>query len=195
MGHAPALQPQSIKVFGVLHLVFGGIGVFGLLYAVAQLAMPEFFIQMAAAGDENIVDFQRNLHDKLLIPSIISVVISAILSGLILRAGFLLVKTKKGADKASHLYSWASIGGKAIAVVLALMFTIPATAELVDLMMADLASTGTPDPIMKQTMEIMKGSMAVMGILSPVLMCIYPVLSLVLLKKKTVADFLAEHGK
>lgn len=195
MGHAPALQPQSIKVFGVLHLVFGGIGLFLLLYAIAQLAMPDVFIQMSAAGDENMVKFQEDLQQRLFIPSLISVAISAVLSVLIIRAGLMLVKAKKGADKASHLYAWASIAGKAVALVLALLFTIPATTELVDVMIAGQTTGGVPDPILQQTMGITKVMMSVSGVLSPIVMCLYPVLSLVLLKKTAVADFLAEHGK
>lgn len=195
MGHAPALQPQSIKVFGVLHLVFGGIGLFFLLYAIAQLAIPDVFIQMSAAGDENMVKFQEDLQEKLFLPSLISVAISAVLSVLILRAGLMLVKAKKGADKASHLYAWASIAGKAVALVLALLFTIPATSELVDVMIAGQAAEGTPDPILQQTMGITKVMMSITGVLSPVVMCLYPILSLVLLKKKAVADYLAGYGK
>ena len=52
-------------------------------------------------------------------------ILSLIVTVLILRAGVKLVKSKKDAVKASTIYSFASIGAKIMALILAVTYTIP----------------------------------------------------------------------
>ena len=48
---------------------------------------------------------------------------------------------------------------------------------------------------LQSMMGMMKTMTSVMGVISPIVMCVYPLLSLFLLKKKNVQQFLELYGK
>jgi len=193
-GVIPILEPKSIKVFGVLHVVFGVIGALGLLWGIVQLFIGDSLAKMQSAGDEALYEMQKGMQDELKLPTIIALIISAVVTTLILRAGFKLLKNRKDAVKASAAYSFASIGGKVIGLILTLAYTIPALNRYFDQVVEQMGGAGG-GASMVSIMNMTKTVTSVSGIVMPLLMCFYPVLCLILLKKKPVTDFLAQHGK
>lgn len=188
----PAVEPGSIKVFGILHIVFGCIGAFGFLASLAQYLFKDALMKLSAGGDPEMFELQKNLNEVSFIPSMVSLATGLVVTVLILRAGTKLLKKKRDAVKASALYSYASIGAKVLTMVLALVVTLPALNELFDQM---AANSGGASASMTSMISTMKTTMAISSVASPILLCIYPVLSLVMLKKKKIADYLSEYGK
>lgn len=193
-GAVPILEPKSIKVFGILHLVFGIIGVLGLIWGVINLFVGDALAKMQAAGDEQLYELQKGMQEELKVPTIISLVLSVVVTSLILRAAFKLLKARKDAVQASTQYSLASIATKGIGLILALTYTIPTLNRYFDQLTEELGG-GAGGSSATTVMEMTKVSTATMGVISPILMCIYPILSWVLLKKKPVTDYLAQQGK
>ena len=189
---APAvLEPGSIKVFGILHIVFGGIGVFSFLASVVQLLAKDTISKFSAGGDEATEQLKKVVTDASMPAAYVGMALSLIVTILILRAGIQLVKKKKTSVKASIVYSYASISAKVIALILALTVTLPAINSALD----GLKSVGNSTPEMDIMITTMKLTMTVVAIISPLVMLVYPILSFVLLKRKVVVDYLAQHGK
>lgn len=187
----PLVEPASIKVFGILHLVFGGIGIFGFLAAGAQLAFKDAIMKASAAGDPEMFEMQKQINDATFAPTMIGLVIGLVVTVMIMRAGLKLVKKTKDAVAASTLYSYVSIAAKILAIILAVTMTLPAVNEVFDKM----AASGASSPAFAAMNTTMKTTMAISGIGTPMLMSIYPILSLVMLRKKPILDFLAQYGK
>lgn len=197
-GAPPILEPKAIKIFGVLHLVLGGIGVLGLLWGVAQIFVGDALLKLQSSGDEEVYEIQKGMQDELQVPTMVGLVVSLVVTTLIIRAGLKLVRNRKDAVQASSLYSYASIGGKVISLILTVTYTIPVLNryfdELTEKMVA-AGGAGSGASSAESIMNMTKSLTSVSGIVMPVLMCLYPVLALVFLKKKSVKDYLAEYGK
>lgn len=189
LAEMPATEPSSIKVFGILHLVFGGFGVLMLLASSAQLIFRKAMVNASSQGDDALTEFQNQFAESSQTATAISLLASLIVTIFILRAGLLLVQRKKNAVKASVLYSYISLGAKIIAILLALLVTMPALNTTLETL------GGDTNPQMKALAQTMKITLTTSAILGPVVMCLYPILSLVLLKKKAVGEYLAQHGK
>lgn len=194
---APVLEPKSIKVFGVLHLVFGVIGVLGVVWGIINLIFGDALLKLQSGGSDEIYEMQKGMMKELQMPTMVALLFSLVVTVLILRAGFKLLKSKKDAVKAAAAYSYASIGAKVIGIILAVTYTIPAVNRHFDNITAQISNTagGSGAAPMQSMMEMTKMMTSVSGVLSPILMCIYPILSLVLLKKKAVSDYLVQFGK
>lgn len=187
----PLVEPSAIKVFGVLHLVFGILGIFGVLISGAQLFFKNAIMEATSSGDDEVLELQRRISDSTQLSTWLTVVISILVTVMILRAGIQLLRKKKKAVQASTVYSYVSIGSKILAVVIALVVTLPAVNGVIE----EMGSSSAPSSQLSVTLSTMKLTMAITSIASPLLMCFYPALSLVLLRKKSISDYLGQYGK
>ena len=196
----PVIEPGAIKVFGVIHLVFGGLGVLWTLFSIASLALQKFFAQLMNMGnpggdDETVKQLEElmaSLNKELLLPSVLAIVFMAVLTVLLLVAGIALVKKRKNAVAASNRYAIASIVFKIVSLVLFFAVAKAAHERFYEKYAAFLESTGTPGAGDMTTMMNITG--AISGVLGPILMMIYPILALAMLNRPAVKEFLANHG-
>lgn len=190
----PVLEPKRLKVFGVIDIVFGGLGLLYMALNVVGLLAQDVVQKMSSAGQpEEVVEFQRRFTEATMPSSIISIILGTVVSAVVLVAGIALVRRKKNSIKLSNLYAFISIAAKVVTVVIFLTMIMPALNELMDDLVKEMAADAPGD--VKQMLDIMKASATGAGILVPVLMCIYPILSLVLLNKPKVREFLQQHGQ
>ena len=192
----PILEPKAIKVLGILHIVFGCWGALQVLMGVVSLMFNDVFLKLQSGGNEDMEAIQKQMAAEMRIPTVVALIISLVITVLILRAGIKLVRIKKDAVKASTIYSYASITGKIFGLILAVTYTIPIMNRQFEGMAEQMGgAAGAGGAQLEQMMEMMKTTASVTGVISPLVMCVYPILSLVLLKKKNVSEFLAQHGK
>ena len=175
----PILEPKAIKVFGVLHLVFGIVGVLGIIWGIANFFLGDMMAKLSAAGDEQMFEMQKGMQEELKVPTIIALILSVVVTTLILIAAAKLLKNKKDAVKASAAYTFASVAAKVIGLILAFTYTIPALNRYFDELTAEISS-GPGGSAAASMMEFTKMTTAATGVVSPLLMSIYPILSLVL---------------
>jgi hypothetical protein len=99
-------------------------------------------------------------------------------------AGVKLLKKRRDALKWSNRYAWTSLAGKVVNLILAFLYTFPMMKEMTERM-----ATGTPGaPAMPVAMSgIMVGS----AVLTILVMCTYPVLSLILLNRPRTKEWFA----
>jgi cation transport ATPase len=172
-------QPQTVKVFGIIHLVFGGYGVLTLLWSLVLIIFGNPFL--ALSGNTQAVQAQKNFENEIMGYTIVSTAIYALLTVLILAAGVMLLKGRKNALKYSNGYAWLSIVSKIVFIILSFVYVMPAYRETI--------SSSPPTPGMTPaTMEIIMVS-SIIG--AYVIGLIYPILSLVLLNRPTVKTWFA----
>lgn len=188
----PNLEPKRIKVFGVMHIVFGGMGLLQLLFGVlmAVSGLQEKLLKLSsAASPPGTFELQMEMTERLQTYTWISWGIMCILGVLLLKAGIGLVRKKKESVAASNLYAWTSIGMKVVMLILFFTMALPAFNEMFESLVDSSVAGG------KATLMTMRISSAVGGVLGPVLGAIYPILALVMLNKPVVRDFFKVQGQ
>ena len=178
-------QPQTVKVFGILHIVFAGFGflssAWGLFVAVAGNPFLGFGASTPAMQVQ--AKAEAAMQERLLPLTIGSTALTLVITGLMLTAGILLLKKRQSGLKWSNRYAWTSLVGKVINAVMIFAFILPASKA-----MTDQLSKGSPMPA--GLMEgIMLGSMVIGLIIS----CIYPILTLVFLNRPNVKTWFANQ--
>lgn len=174
-------QPQSVKIFGIMHLVFGAYGVLATLLAiVAMIGVNPFLALMPKTPGASVqMEQQAAMQTEMLPMTIVNTIIAIATTAFIITAGILMLKRRRNGLKWSNRYAWTSLLGKVVGIVLTIIYTIP--------MMKEITSGGS-SPGMPGAMEnVMLGSM-IFGIL---LTCIYPILSLVLLNRPKTKEWFA----
>lgn len=171
-------QPQTIKIFGIFHLILGGLGSLMLLWTLVIIFYGNPF--MAMVGNTPEMQAQENFQNETMGVTIFTTAIHALITVLILMAGVKLIKGRRDALKFSNGYAWLSLASKVINLVVSLVYVLPKTAELMP------APAPGSAVIPSSGMEIfMIGTFAgtfIMGI-------IYPILSLVLLNRPNVKSW------
>lgn len=174
-------QPQQVKIFGIIHVVLGGYGVLTVLWALVAVFAANLFIKFMGNTPE--MQMQIAIQTKLLPVTIAGNVISAIITALLLTAGILLLKGRKSGLKWSNRYAYTSLAGKIINVILALMFTIPLTQDM-------MQKTPGPATSVLGNMEVWM-TFSIIGV--SLLSCIYPVLVLILLNRPNIKTWFANQ--
>lgn len=205
----PVLEPKSIKIFGIIHIVFGGLGLLMLLFSIVTLIGIPFLLSWgtetlakeANPGDPGteavlkMLEAMKTLLADLTIPNWVQVITSIVVAFLILLAGIALVKKRKGALAKSNRYVWCSIGAKVIN--LALFFAIGMAANnkyqeaVAGLSGATTGARGPGGLDMTQLQSMISSGGAVLTI---ALSLIYPILTYVMLNKANVKEYLACQG-
>jgi hypothetical protein len=174
-------QPQQVKVLGIMHLVFGGIGVLTILWSLFIIFAGNPFLKLGGNTPE--MQAQVKLQEDMIVYTIISTAFLILVTVLIITAGVLLVKGRKNALKWSNYYAWASIGTKIINIIVTIAYVVPMTTKMMEKSTPGMGA-------MKGGFEaIMIGSMLV-GFLIPL---IYPVLTLILLNRPYVKTWFANQ--
>lgn len=167
-------QPQVVKVFGILHLVFGAYGILVSLWTLFVIIAGNPFLKFS--GNTPDVQIQTQLEADMIGYTIVSTGLYMIVTALIMIAGVLLVKGRKNALKWSNYYAWTSIFTKIINIIATVFYILPMTKEI----MNEVAPAGGP---LMGTMEIW---MTVSMIVVSVVPLVYPVLTLILLNRPYV---------
>ena len=180
----PNFEPKRVKVFGVMHIVFGGLGFGQVLGNLAMTPFQKQIMSFSSMGSpDEVMEAQLVMMEKLKPFTWISIVITLILASLIMRAGLRLVKKKPGALPASNLYAWCSIGAKAILLILFFVMVQPIYNEMFESMFDDTT------PGADEALLVMRIATSVGGILGPLVTMVYPILALTMLNKKIVKDY------
>lgn len=176
-------QPQVVKVLGIMHLVFGGIGALGATWGLLIAIIGNPFLNMMSGTPQMKaqIDAQATMQSEMLPVTICSSVLSIIITALIITAGIQLLKMRKNAVKWSNRYAYASIVGKVINLVLSLSFILPMTQKMVSEM------SPSSSHVLLPMNSVMMGSM----IFTAVISCVYPILSLILLNRPNVKAWFA----
>lgn len=174
MEYAQLGQPQQVKVFGIMHLVFGAYGVLAVLWSLYVALIGNPILKFAGNSPE--IQLQTKLESQMFAYTVASTAFMALVTALIIVAGILLLKGRKSARKWSNGYAWLSIATKVINMVATIVYVVPMTTK-----MMGQSSPGV-GAMMGNFEMIMIGSMMV-GFLFSI---IYPVLSLILLNRPNV---------
>lgn len=208
----PVLEPQSIKVFGVIHLVFGILGLLFALFSIATYIALPFVLNWGVdrlkeemdssdPGTEAVLgmlDAIKTLFADLTIVNWVTAITSLVVSFLILVAGIALLKKKKTGVAKSNRYVIASICAKVLNLGLYFAIGMAANAKYQEAIseltprVKGARSPGGPGGLdMDQLQSMISSGGAVFGI---ALSAVYPILAYIMLNKPAVKDFLKNRG-
>ena len=176
-----------------MHLILGIVGVIGGLFSVVmQLASKAMFKTLAETMEEEegaaFLEQTIEYTEKLAAISYFDLLARVFIAVVIIIAGVSLLKAKRNSVKKSNLYAFVSIGLKALMLVIVIAVVIPATNEYYDA----LAAAGAEQPGVEMGLQKVLGSAS--QALTPVISMLYPILALILLNRKPVREWLAQHG-
>jgi hypothetical protein len=180
--------PQAVKVFGILHLVFAGLGLlFGIWGLFSRMVMS--MVQNMSPGDPSVV-LQRKYLEELWPVTVMGSIFYLGLAALLLVAGLKLVRQNPDGVMWSNRYAWTSITTKLISLVVAVGYVLPLTNR----MMGEIVATprGMPAGSVETFASVMKGANAITTVATPVLSCLYPVLALFFLSRPAVKAWVAK---
>lgn len=183
------LEPKRIQVFGVLHVVFGGLGllniVLGLVIMPLQTMMLSKQVRTSPSEDQRMIaEMQLKIYEKIGELNWINSLMGAVVAALILAAGITLLKRRKIGLKLSNTYAWVSIGAKVVGVVIFFLVVKPMITEAMEEIIPEGSKEG------ETVLMVFNIIMAVAGVLGPVLAAIYPIITLVMLNKPMVRQHL-----
>lgn len=174
-------QPQTVKVFGILHLLFAAFGLLGLVWAVLLLTVgnPVFmFIPKTPEMDAQ-MNAQEAMQNQMMTGTVVSSLLTLVIGIVMIIAGIKLLKKRRDGLKWSNRYAWTSLAGKAVNVVIAFAFTMPVVS-------GSLPATGGSTPFGSPETFVV-----ITMLFSILISCIYPVLTLILLNRPTTKEWFA----
>jgi hypothetical protein len=188
-GAPPVLEPKRIRVFGIIHIVFGGMGLLHSVFGAAMMFAQEWFTRLTTQGQpEELIELQLRIQKEMAVSSWISLAIGVVVSILILRAGIGLVRRKKAGLRAANTYAWVSLAAKVVTIIIFFLLVNPLLIRIFDEMIDPSDATA------RTVLGAMKVTTTVAGMITPVIAAIYPLVSLVMLNKQEVKDYLELHG-
>ncbi len=205
------VEPGRIKVFGIIHIIFGGLGLVGSAFGVVALLalnpvlswMEEMIRQDIPSGDvagEEVVAVlesfgaMRTLLNDLALLNWVSSVTGLAVAVLILWAGIRLVKRRKDAVRCSNIYTWASIVKGLLHIGLYLVTGPAAMRGYYGKLESIAGGSGAPTPGGMNLMQFQEVIGMASTVIGAVLALIYPILAFAMLNKTLVKDFLARNG-
>ena len=81
------VEPMAIKVFGIMHVIFGCLGALQILAGVAGMVFGDGLARLQSGGDEQMYELQKRVADEMRLMSVLSLLIAGVVTFLILRAG------------------------------------------------------------------------------------------------------------
>ncbi|MEP2776760.1 MAG: hypothetical protein ABJQ29_11230 [Luteolibacter sp.] len=176
-------EPQTVKIFGILHLVFGAFGVFSVVSGLIVIFIGNPFTALLPQTPELAAQAQAQAEmEKQMLPmNVVVTCLTIVVTFLIITAGITLLKKRRSALKWSNRYAISSIILKIITAILTVTVTYPAMKEF----MTPPSAAGSHGAFEAG----MIGGMLI-GVLIPV---IYPILALVLLNRPNTKDWFASR--
>lgn len=175
-------QPQTVKIFGIMHLILGAFGVFTSIAAILVLFGINPFLALLPKSPARTaqIEQQASMQAEMMPMTIITTLLAIATTVFIIIAGILMLKRRRSGLKWSNRYAWTSLLGKLVNAGAAFFYTYP--------MMKEMTSSPATGPAIPASMEtVMIGSM-VFGI---VITCVYPILTLVLLNRPRIKEWFA----
>jgi hypothetical protein len=182
-----AHRPAILQVFGILHLLAAGYGIVTGLWGLYMTIAGNPFLNMLPEGPAR--EAQETMTRAMQPMVNINLGITTVLVVLVLVAGIKLLRAKKDAVKASNIYAIASLLGKVVGAVLVFIYLVPAQRQMMEQQMGEIA--GVPSEFRTGVDLAMAGG-ALGGVLFT---CLYPVLSLILLNRRSVKGWLEHFGR
>ncbi len=176
------------KVFGILHLVFGGLGVVFGIFGMVNLWFSESY---AGKQYSSYPEEMRGEMEALMEPmyevqvwDIVSSVGSMVLAVLLIVSGVMLVKYRRLGRKISNIYSGLSVVHKLFGIAVVALVKAPAMREVGESLDRMGGGTGV------DVGGVMGPAVLVVGVISALVMMVYPVLSFFMLGKKQARESL-----
>ncbi len=181
--YADVGQPQTVKVFGIMHLVLGAYGVLTVLLAILAIIgfNPFLALMPKSAGATAQMEQQAAMQSEMMPITIVSTIVAIATTVFIIMGGVLMLKRRRSGLKWSNRYAWTSLLGKVLNLFATVFYTIPMMKEIT-------SSPGGGSGMPAGTMETVMIGSAFFGI---VLTCLYPILSLVLLNRPKTKEWFA----
>jgi hypothetical protein len=187
-----SVVPSSIKVLGILHLIFAGYGILMGVFSLGGLLFQKKIMEIATSvgGNSNLLmqEAQVKFQQETVVVNYTQAIFTLILAVLLIYAGINLLKSRDKGRKQTNLYAWTSIGLKIILIFMSLTIVIPATKRMIVSLMGDV---GGASSIASSFDSILSYGAGFGVIIVYLIALIYPILCLVLLNKPKVKEFLA----
>ncbi len=179
MPRPPDTEPTAVKVFGVIHLVFAGLGFLGGAWNLASPFFSGLFLDPKNPAYATQIKMQAELQWVTLMTGVFAITLAVLL----LISGLKLVNSKPEGVKWSNRYAWTSIAMKIVSLAVSIGWVLPITQAMMREMMAPAGLPGAAKDTMTSAMS---GMAAVTSVLTPILSCIYPILALYFLSRPPV---------
>jgi hypothetical protein len=176
MPSAPQVEPPAIKVFGVIHLVFAGIGFLTGAWNLMSSMFSHMFLDSRSPAYQAQLRMQTELHWVALMTGAFLILLAILL----LISGLKLVRSQPDGIPWSNRYAWTSIATKLISLAVTVIWVLPVMKQGMNDVMAN---SGLPGGMEKGMSSAMGPLMTISSILTPVFSCIYPVLALYFLNR------------
>lgn len=178
-------QPQTVKVFGIMHVIFAGFGLLMSVWAVFVIVVGNPFLNLMPKTPEMAAQAkaQAAMQESMMPMTIISTVLTVLVGAMMLKAGILLLKQRRGGLRWSNRYAWASLASKVANIALAFIYTLPA-------MKSVTAMPGATSALPPGQMEII---MIGTTLLTIVAMSAYPIIALILLNRPKTKEWFANR--
>lgn len=183
--HGSPMEPSAVRVFGILHLILGGIGILFGIWCFFADQMNSMFIDAGTPG----YDAQLRYMEEVKWVTILTGVFILVLAGLLIVAGIKLVRSRPDGVAWSNRYAWASIATKLVSLVISVAVLLPAMHRMMGGMMPP--PSGMPPASAAAFSNFMQIVMSVSAVATPVISCIYPGLALFFLNRPQVKEWAA----
>lgn len=188
------VEPQAVKVFGVIHLVFAGLGFITGLWNLASFFFAGMLVGFPAAATtpqmQAQMQAQMEMQTELRWVSLMTGIFMIGLAVLLLISGLKLVRSNPDGIPWSNRYAWTSIATKLVSMVVAIGWVVPKTKALMEQVMT---GSGMPAGPGQSVVSAMGGMMSISGVISPLVSCTYPVLALYFLNRPAVKEWSASR--
>ena len=183
------IEPGRLRVFGVCHIVFGGLGLMNVVGGITMQFFQRLWTSTPPNGPDKLQEIQNEMYRDLTAYTWVTITMSLIVGIMILRAGIALTKRRQSSLRLSNIYVLCSLIAKIVSVVLFLVVATPVIGEAVTAM---LEESSAPLPGWVGGLQVF---IAVIGVISFLLSTIYPLCALLMLNKPQVKGYLARHGR
>lgn len=177
-------QPQTVKVFGIMHVIFAAYGLLMSVWTVFVLVVGNPFEKMFPQTPqmEAQAKAQAAMEEGMMPMTVISTVLTVIVAAIMLKAGILLLKKRGSGLRWSNRYAWFSLASKVVNIVMTFIYTVPAMKQMAAVTAGGVMPVGQLEMIMIGTMLV-----------TFVVMSAYPVITLVLLNRPKTKEWFANR--
>lgn len=190
----PSIRPNSVQVFGILHLIFAAFGLLGAVIGIPCILFMEpifeAIVKIVADADPQVSEVLTVVSESYLSQRmfwLISSLLSLVGTILLLRAGLALIKSKKNGLKLSNIWCYFAIAYTILSLPVTFMVSLPAQKKMEQRIEELKPGATTSAPALDEDIEnlINIGATAVGGVLA----LLYPGLCLGFLNRQKVKDY------